>query len=116
MLAKTWLFYGFVVGAPTSLLLKKRSGLKGMGWIRARCQQKGVTLWDRQIYRLKYDPGLERDVQRRFITRLDFQGDELRIESEVGTFLLHPETRKLTILDSPDRTGVVPVLEPNPPA
>jgi hypothetical protein len=55
---------------------------KQMGFIEARDLKSGKLIWSRQIYAVKYDPGLEGDVQDVFIKSITVEGNNLIITNE----------------------------------
>ena len=80
-------------GAPAEVLpvtvgdikysaLHRNGTHKQMGFIEARELKGGKLIWSRQIYAVKYDPDLERDVQDVFIKSITVQGNHLIITNE----------------------------------
>ena len=53
-----------------------------MGYIKARDLKSGKLIWSRQIYLVKYDFGLEGDVQDVFIKSIIVHGNNLIITNE----------------------------------
>jgi hypothetical protein len=93
----TWLLAILVTeakrGAPVEVLPVKvgnieysvphRNGTqKQMGYLNARDVKSGKLIWSRQIYAVKYDPNMERDIQDIFITSITVQGNHLFITNE----------------------------------
>jgi hypothetical protein len=68
-----------------------------MGFVVAVHASSGRELWRRRIYRIRFDPSLERDVQDVFITSLTLRGGSLVIANEHGArYALNLSTRKVT--------------------
>lgn len=68
------------------------------GYISAVDEKTGVELWLVQVYQIKYDPGLEGDVQDVFIRKISVGKDEntLLIENDKReTFSLNLKSRKV---------------------
>ena len=80
-----------------------------MGCVRATSEKSGNVRWFKQIYVVKYDTDLEKDVQDCFITSLRFEGDKLIVTNENGDeFQLDPQTltvRTVRGKEVIDRTG-----------
>lgn len=93
----------FVVLAliPASLALAKRPAPKDvapvkagaivyhapfeqMGCVEAR-NAEGKLIWRRQIYVIKFDPNLEKDVQDNFITTMEVDGPTMTVKNERGS-------------------------------
>jgi hypothetical protein len=51
--------------------------------------RKNQLLWDRMIYRIRYDRNLERDVQDVFITEIHLDGKTLFVTNESSEQMLH---------------------------
>lgn len=69
-----------------------------IGCVEARHTKTGDRIWLKQIYVIKYDTDLERDVQDCFINKLELRAGKLRIANECGgEFELDPSTLDLTI-------------------
>ena len=67
--------------------------LNPMGCVQAKNEKTGNVCWFKQIYVVKYDADLEKDVQDCFITNLRFEGDKLIVTNEDGgEFQLNPKT------------------------
>jgi hypothetical protein len=49
------------------------------GYVQARAADDDRLLWERMVYRIRYDPALERDVQDVFITSLSLSEDGRRL-------------------------------------
>lgn len=54
------------------------------GLIEARNSNTGEKIWEVQVYKQSIDPTLERDVQLRFIEKLEIRGNCLHVTSESG--------------------------------
>jgi hypothetical protein len=54
-----------------------------MGCIEAHDTKTDQLIWRRQIYVVKYQPGLEEDVQDCFITSIEIKGGKLIIKNEM---------------------------------
>jgi curli biogenesis system outer membrane secretion channel CsgG len=54
-----------------------------MGCVVAK-NAKGDTIWFRQVYVVKFNPDLEKDVQDCFITELKVDGGKLTVTNEAG--------------------------------
>ena len=68
-----------------------------MGFVVASDASSGRELWRRRIYRIHFNPSLERDVQDVFITSLTLRGEYLLIANEHGErYALDLSTRKIT--------------------
>ena len=52
------------------------------GFVQAWDARKNQLLWDRMIYRIRYDRNLERDVQDVFITEIHLHGKILFVTNE----------------------------------
>ena len=52
------------------------------GFVQAWDARKNQLLWDRMIYRIRYDRNLERDVQDVFITEIHLDGKTLFVTNE----------------------------------
>ena len=55
-----------------------------MGFVVATSEQTGRVIWLRQIYVVKYDVQLEKDVQDCFITSLSLKDGKLLVANEAG--------------------------------
>lgn len=64
------------------------SGDRGQngGYVQARAAEDNRLLWERLVYRIHYDPALERDVQDVFITSISVSedGHRLLVENDKG--------------------------------
>ena len=68
-----------------------------MGFVVAFDASSRRELWRQRIYRIRFDPSLERDVQDLFITSLTVRGGSLVIANEHGDrYALDLSTRKVT--------------------
>ena len=68
-----------------------------MGFVIAVDASSHRELWRQRIYRVRFDPSLERDVQDVFITSLTLRGGSLVIANEHGErYALDLSTRKVT--------------------
>ena len=56
----------------------------GVFCVRAREVESGKMLWTRVIYRIRYAPDLERDVQWVFITEIQAKGGKLLVTNELS--------------------------------
>jgi hypothetical protein len=54
------------------------------GYIEARDFNTGRLLWELRVYEIKYEPGLEQDVQDIFITSLKVMDGKLQVANEKG--------------------------------
>ncbi len=54
----------------------------GRDSVKATDEKTGFTIWIRQIYVIKYVPGLEQDVQDCFVTAIKLQDNKLLITNE----------------------------------
>jgi len=88
------IFGGVKYSAPHGLA--KGSKQNG-GYIEATDVKTGNVLWQLQIYQIKYDPKLERDVQEIYITSLEIVKGNLEILNEAGDkFTVDLSERKVT--------------------
>jgi len=85
--------------APTEVTTVTKDGVvysaphDPMGCVLAKSAKTGSPCWFKQIYVVKYDTDLEKDVQDCFITNLRFDGDILVVTNESGgVFQLDPRT------------------------
>jgi len=80
------------------------------GYVQAWEASSGKLLWDRMIYRVVYDPKLERDAQDVFIARISVDGGTLRVENALGeTFEMDLAKGKVkAVVKKSDRTAVAP--------
>lgn len=70
-----------------------------MGCIDARKVGSGELLWIRQIYVVKYDPGLEGDVQDVYIKNIKLKGNSLIITNErKSEYQLNLKTLQVKVL------------------
>jgi len=70
-----------------------------MGYVVAKEEKTGKVLWKKQIYVVKHDPAMERDVQDCFITGLRFAKGKLIVSNENGDrFELDPATQAVKAL------------------
>jgi hypothetical protein len=70
-----------------------------MGFVVARSEKGGGLIWSRQIYVVKYNPDLEKDVQDCFITTLVLDGKKLIVTNErSGQFELDLDTLAVKVL------------------
>ncbi|MDX1563813.1 MAG: hypothetical protein R3236_00340 [Phycisphaeraceae bacterium] len=93
-----------LAAAPASRLLAKRAAPKPVESIRAGdVEYRASTnnwagdsveawdvkhkelLWRRQIFVIKFDPNLERDIQDTFITQMKLDGQKMLISNERGS-------------------------------
>jgi hypothetical protein len=93
LIALVWSF--FVVspawakrGAPKPVAAVKAEGIEyrvpheHMGCVEAWDTEHNELLWRRQIYVVKFTPGLERDVQDVFIVSVEVTDEGLRVKNE----------------------------------
>ncbi len=67
------------------------------GFVEAWDIQSGTKLWDLKVYRVEYDPRLERDVQDVFITSLSLEEGDLIVQNGRGEeFEIDLESRAVT--------------------
>lgn len=79
--------HGITYSAPAS----------AMGFIVASDASSGRELWRQRIYRISFNPSLERDVQDVFITSLTLRSGSLVIANEHGErYAVNLSTRKVT--------------------
>jgi hypothetical protein len=52
------------------------------GYVQAWDAKTGKLLWDRMVYRVRYDANLEKDVQDDFISRISVKGGDLIVKTE----------------------------------
>jgi hypothetical protein len=52
------------------------------GYVQAWDVKSKRMLWDRVVYRIRYDPRLEKDVQDVFITEIQVHGERLLVKNE----------------------------------
>ncbi|HEY6863385.1 MAG TPA: hypothetical protein VI319_05755 [Burkholderiales bacterium] len=52
------------------------------GYVQAWDVKTGKLLWDRMVYRVRYDENLEKDVQDDFISRISVRKGHLRVTTE----------------------------------
>ena len=72
-------------------------GVEKMGVIEARDAKSKALLWAQKIYRIKYNPDLERDVQWVFIKEIEIEDESLIVINERGQkYALDLKTRKVT--------------------
>jgi outer membrane protein assembly factor BamB len=70
-----------------------------MGCVVAKDEKTGKQLWSKQVYTVKYDPNLEKDVQDCFISELRFADGKLIVSNERGgQFELDPATQAVKVL------------------
>jgi len=70
-----------------------------MGCVVAKDEKTGKVLWTKQIYAVKYDPAMEKDVQDCFITELRFADGKLIVTNEDSArFELDPATQAVRAL------------------
>jgi hypothetical protein len=62
----------------------RTKGEQNGGFIQAVDLDTGKFLWELQVYQIKYDPKLERDVQEIYITSLELVKGNLEILNEAG--------------------------------
>jgi hypothetical protein len=66
------------------------------GYVTATEVKSGKEAWIQKIYTIKYEAGMEEDVQDLFIAKMKAAGDKLAIADEDGRkFVLDPATRKV---------------------
>jgi hypothetical protein len=75
-------FQGVKYSAPHWGLTKGKE--QNGGYIEAVSFDTGKLLWDLRVYEVKYDSGLERDIQDVFITSLKLVDGNLEVLSEAG--------------------------------
>lgn len=92
-------------GAPAKVAplqagtIEYRVSHQQMGCVQAWDTQHDQLLWQRQIYVVKYLPDLERDVQDVFITSVQKEGNQLRIQNErTSEYLLNLETLDVKVV------------------
>ena len=69
---------------------------EAMGYVVATDAKTLKELWRVQVYTVKIDPELERDVQDVFITSLALKDGSVAVTNEKGShFMLDPATRKV---------------------
>ena len=105
--------------APTEVTTVTKDGIVYtaphdlMGCVQAKSGKSANPVWFKQIYVVKYDADLEKDVQDCFITNLRFDGDILVVTNENGgVFQLDPKTLTVKTVsgkDVIDRTVKKPV-------
>ena len=68
------------------------------GYIQAWDTRVNKKLWELKVYDIKYDPGLEKDVQEIYITSLTFDSaGNLIVANEAGEeYKVEPATKKVT--------------------
>lgn len=54
------------------------------GYVEAWDLKNNTKLWEIQVYKTQYVPGLETDAQDVFIVSLDLEGDLLLVKDEAG--------------------------------
>ncbi len=54
------------------------------GFIVATWVDSKSEIWSRQVYVIKHQVGLEKDVQTCFITEIQLEGEKLRVTDEQG--------------------------------
>ncbi len=70
-----------------------------MGFVIAKDEKLDRELWTKQVYVVKYDPVLEKDVQDCFVTELRVADDKLIVSNENGDqFELNPATLAVKVL------------------
>jgi hypothetical protein len=75
-------------GAPKDVAPVKQNGIvysaphDQMGFVVAKDEKSGNLIFSKQIYVVKYDPNLEKDVQDCFITELRLANDKLIVDNE----------------------------------
>ena len=70
-----------------------------MGTVAAKEEKSGKELWSKQIYTVKYEPGLETDVQDCFITELRFEKEVLIVSNENNDqYELDPATQAVKVI------------------
>jgi hypothetical protein len=92
-------------GAPKDVAPVTKNGVvysaphEHMGFVVAKDEKNGHDIFIRQIYVVKYDPELEKDVQDCFISELRFDGDKLIVTNEKESqFELNPATLTVKVL------------------
>lgn len=82
------------------------------GYIEAWDTRANKKLWELKIYDIKYDPGLEKDVQEIYITSLRIEYGKLIVTNEAGEeYEVELATKKVT-----KRSGQHFEVKPKPPA
>ena len=73
------------------------------GYIQAWDTRANKKLWELKVYDIKYDPGLEKDVQEIYITSLTFDSaGNLIVANEAGEeYKVEPATKKVTKKSGP---------------
>ncbi|TXT59599.1 MAG: hypothetical protein BAJALOKI2v1_190023 [Promethearchaeota archaeon] len=67
-----------------------------MGYIEARERNSDKLLWDLKVYDIDYVPGLEKDVQEKYIISLKIEGGYLEVINEADQkFLVNLETKEV---------------------
>ncbi|MFO0884283.1 MAG: hypothetical protein U0894_08855 [Pirellulales bacterium] len=92
-------------GAPAKVpplqtdAIEYRISHQQLGCVQAWDTKHDQLLWQRQIYVVKYLPDLERDVQDVFITSIQKEGNQLRIQNErKSEYLLDLETLQVKVV------------------
>lgn len=62
--------------------IEYRVSHKDMGCVEAWDAKQNELIWRRQVYAVKYNVDLERDVQDVFITSIEVKGDTLLVKNE----------------------------------
>ena len=64
--------------------------------VEARTKKSGKLLWQVEVYKIRYDPNLEQDVQDIFISSLAIDRGKLVVRNEGGaTFIIDLKTRSV---------------------
>ena len=76
------------------------------GYIEARDKKSSKKLWGLQVYKTKYDKGLERDVQDVFISSITLNKDKtlLIVKNERGK-VYHVDIVKKAVVPNPEDSG-----------
>ena len=76
-------YEGIEYRAPTSTLSPDAKAFPSkMGVVEAWDKAAGKMLWEKKVYIVAPDPGLERDVQDVFITKLEIDAGKLIVTTE----------------------------------
>ena len=80
-----------------------RYGLRDGGFVLVSSVRTGELIYWVQLYRIEYKSGLEKDVQRYYIKRLEAAGDVVVIWDEIGgRYALLLDEKRAVLLSSPE--------------
>lgn len=83
------------------------------GYVQAWDVKTGKLLWDRMVYRVRYDESLEKDAQDDFISRISVRKGHLRVATEGSEeFDMDIKSGKIRALTPLGRN--IEVADPNP--